>query len=55
MNRSTRKVTNQLLELIDEGALDPRQVLSACLQYMSEHDVADMAHVNELIVDENDD
>ena len=44
-----RKVTNQILEKIEEGILDPNTVVLACLQYMSERDVADMAHINELI------
>ena len=54
MARNTRKVTNQLLEMIDEGALDPQTVLEACLSYMSEADVADMAHSNELILEADD-
>jgi hypothetical protein len=44
---NTRKVTNQLLELIENGVLDPQVVLGYCLSYMSEADVADMAHVND--------
>ncbi len=51
---NTRKVTNQLLELIEEGVLDPQTVLEACLSYMSEADVADMAHSNELIAEEEE-
>lgn len=54
MARNTRKVTNQLLEMIDEGALDPQTVVEACLAYMSEADVADMAHSNELILEADD-
>jgi len=52
---ATRKVTNQLLELIDDGILDPQTVLEACLKYMSEDDVADMAHSNEFLEEEEDD
>ena len=52
---TTRKVTNQLLEMLDEGALDPRALAEACLAYMCESDVADMAHDNELLPDENED
>jgi len=51
----TRKVTNQLLELIEEGVLDAETVLKACLSYMSEAEVADMAHDNELLVEEEED
>jgi len=55
MARNTRKVTNQLLELIEEGVLDPQTVVEACLAYMSEDDVADMAHSNELINEPEED
>jgi len=51
---ATRKVTNQLLELIEEGVIDVQTVLKACLSYMSEADVADMAHSNEFIEEEED-
>ena len=52
---ATCKVTNQLLELIEDGILDPQTVLEACLKYMSEDDVADMAHSNEFLEEEEDD
>lgn len=51
---NTRKVTNQLLDMVAEGVLDPQVVLEACLSYMSEASVADMAHCNELIVEEEE-
>ena len=44
----TREVTNKILEAIEEGILDRDTVIMACLKYMSEDDVADMAHHNEL-------
>ena len=44
----TRECTNQLLEMIDEGLLDARDVVLCCLKYMSEDDVRDMAHANEI-------
>lgn len=54
--RTTRKVTNQILELIDEGVLDPQVVLEACLGYMSEADVEEMARINDMLpFDEEDD
>lgn len=53
--RSVRQATNKLHELMDEQMLDPRAVADAALKYMSEKDVADMAHINELIYDEEDD
>jgi len=50
-----RKVTTQLLEMIEDGILDPQTVLEACLSYMSEDDVADMARANELLIEEEED
>lgn len=44
----TRECTNQLLEMIDEGLLDARDIVLCCLKYMSEDDVRDMAHANEI-------
>ena len=44
----TRKVTNKILERIDEGLLDAKDVLLACLKWMSEDDVTAMAEANEL-------
>ena len=43
----TREATNRILELIDEGVLRAETVVMACLKYMSEDEVADMAHINE--------
>ena len=44
----SRECTNQLLEMVDEGLLDARSVLLAALVYMSEDEVRDMAHANEI-------
>jgi hypothetical protein len=52
--RTVRKTTCQILEMVDEGLLDAKTVLQAALMYMSEYDVADMAHANELIVEDED-
>jgi hypothetical protein len=49
-----RKVTNELLDLIGEGVLDADTVVMACLKYMSEDEVADMAHINGLLEDIED-
>ena len=49
-----RKVTNQLIGLVDDGVLSWETVAMACLSYMSEDHVADMADYNYLIDDEND-
>lgn len=48
---TTRKVTNQILQMVEEGVLDKDAVIMACLKYMSEQDVADMAHANEFIIE----
>ena len=33
-----RQETNRLLEMIDEGILDPKAVVTMCVKYMSEDD-----------------
>ncbi len=50
-----REATNRILELVEEGLLDRDTVIMACLKYMSEDDVADMAHANEFFLDEDED
>ncbi len=50
-----REATNRILELVEEGLLDRDTVIMACLKYMSEDDVADMAHSNEFFLDEDED
>jgi hypothetical protein len=50
----TRKVTNQLLEMVEAGILDRDFLILCCLKYMSEDDVADMARCNELLIDEEE-
>ncbi len=47
-----RKYTNKLLEGIEEGLLDKDEIINACLTYMSEADVEDMMHINEMNYDE---
>jgi hypothetical protein len=39
---------------VEEGMLDRDTVIMACLKYMSEDDVADMAHANEFFLDEDE-
>jgi threonine dehydrogenase-like Zn-dependent dehydrogenase len=43
-----RQETNKLLEMVDEGLIDPKEVVTMCVKYMSEDDVADMMDCNEL-------
>ena len=51
----TRKYTNQLLDMIDDGLLDRDTVITACLKYMSEDDVQDMMEANEFIEEQFED
>lgn len=50
----TRKVTNKLLEMIEEGALDRDALIHGCLRYMSEADVAAMASSEGFIEEEEE-
>ena len=43
-----RENTEKLLTMIEEGLLDPTEVVTMCVKYMSEDDVADMMDCNEL-------
>jgi hypothetical protein len=52
---NTRHATTRILEMVDEGILDRDTVIMSCLKYMSEDDVADMAHANELFPYEDED
>lgn len=49
----SRKITNRLFELLDEGVLDPQFLIACCLNYMSESDIEDMARINEMLPDED--
>jgi hypothetical protein len=49
---NARKTTNYLLEMMDQGAIEPKVLAEICLQYMSEDDVADMARSNDLFVED---
>lgn len=61
MDPLARKTTCRILQLMDEGILDPKFVAEAAIRYMSEDDVRDFAHDNELFLfageedDEEDD
>lgn len=43
-----RKQTSHLMELMDQGLLDPRAIADAALLWLEEWDVVDMSHHNEL-------
>jgi len=44
----TRKYTNKILEMIDDGLLSNEHVVMMCMKAMSEDDVKWMFHANEL-------
>ena len=50
----TREASERILELVENGLLDKDTVILACLKYMSEDDVADMAHANEFFYEEEE-
>ena len=54
MSYSSRENTNKLLDLVDEGVLDPIQVLKAALSWHSDRDVGEMAEANEFILFEEE-
>jgi hypothetical protein len=43
-----------LLDMVAEGVLDRDNVILACVTYMSEYDVRDMMHANEMIIGDED-
>jgi hypothetical protein len=45
---TVRQNTNTLLELIEDGVLNKDMVIRACLMWMSDRDVGEMARQNEL-------
>jgi len=50
----TRQATDKVLEMVEQGILDRDTVIMSCLKYMSEDDVADMAHSNEFFINEDE-
>lgn len=51
----TRKTTNKVLEMAEEGIIDWKSIAKMALWYMSEDDVADMCRANAIFDDEEDD
>ena len=43
-----REATNRLLEMVNDGNLDPMMALTMCVKWMSEDEVAEMMDANEL-------
>jgi dihydroorotase-like cyclic amidohydrolase len=54
MTRKMREVTNKIYDAVAEGVLTWEQVAKGALQYMSELDVAEMAHNEEFFLYENE-
>lgn len=52
--KQARQYTNQLIDMLDNGLLDHKTVLTACLNYMSEQEVQDMCEANEFIESEEE-
>ena len=52
--KAVRKYTNMLLDYMEQGILSPIDVAKACLSYMSEDDVQDMAESNDFIIEEEE-
>lgn len=46
---NARPATCKVIEKMEQGLLDPMTVAKACLDYMSEDDVKDMAESEEFI------
>jgi hypothetical protein len=49
----TRKATNRLLKLVDDGMISARDVVVMCLKWMSEDNVAEMLQANDIDIDED--
>ena len=50
-----REATNKILEMVEDGILDKDAVIMACVKYMAEDEVADMARANEFFFEEDED
>ena len=50
-----REYTNKLMEAMDNGSIDPKDVAEMCLMYMSERGVKDMCQDNDLFQEDDED
>lgn len=48
MGIDPREQTDRLLEMVEDGYLDPMMALQMCLKWLSEDEVAEMMDANEL-------
>lgn len=55
MDPLARKTTLKILELMDEGILDPKFIAESAIGFMSEDDVRDFAHAHELFLSNEED
>lgn len=46
MSFKTREYTNKIIELLDEGCIDPKSLAEQLLCWLSEHDVEEFYRVN---------
>ena len=46
---NTRLWTCRLLDMVNQGMLDPKMALEMCTTYMSESEVEDMMRINDLM------
>jgi hypothetical protein len=44
-----RTATNKLIEMMDQGLINPQVVAEMALAYMSEYDVEDMMRANDIL------
>ncbi len=54
MTYDVRKITNKIYDAVDKGVLTWEQVATAALQFMSEDEVATMAHNEEFFAYEEE-
>ena len=45
----SRKYTNRILEIIEEGVFDPKEIATMALNALSEDEVEEMCRANDLI------
>ena len=48
MGIDPREQTDRLLEMVEDGYVDPMMALKMCLKWLSEDEVAEMMDANEL-------
>ena len=57
MSRHPRANTIKIMEMMDEGLLDPQQIAEMALNWLGDADVAEMAQRNDIMgfIDDDDD